>query len=166
MVLNYHFMSTCDAENGKNPVLAMKDESTGNRYLRAVGHKGVEGMDWLVKDLHEEQKSWGHMGGSGGNIVVKTDGESSIVALREALAEYHGGAVTPETPPTGESQAHGSAEDNGRRMRSLIQVYLNQLEEKANIKLQATDSILQWLIRWVAMAYSRYKLGADGKNAL
>ena len=33
MVLNYHIMSTRDAENGKNPVLAMKDESTGNRYL-------------------------------------------------------------------------------------------------------------------------------------
>ena len=49
-------MSTRDAENGDNPVLAMKDESTGNRYLRAVG--GVEGMEWLVKDLHEELKSW------------------------------------------------------------------------------------------------------------
>ena len=46
----------------------------------------------------------------------------------------------------------------------MINVYLNQLEERANIKLQATDSILQWLIRWVAMAYSRYKLGADGKT--
>ena len=41
MVLNYHFMSTRDAENGDNRVLAMKDESTGNRYLRAVGQKGV-----------------------------------------------------------------------------------------------------------------------------
>ena len=56
MVLNYHFMSTRDAGNGKNLVLAMKDESTGNRYLRAVGQKGVEGMEWLVKDLHEELK--------------------------------------------------------------------------------------------------------------
>jgi len=62
MVLNYHFMSTRDAENGKNPVLAMKDESTGNRYMRAVGHKGVDGMDWLIKDLHEELKSWGTWG--------------------------------------------------------------------------------------------------------
>ena len=101
MVLNYHVMSTRDAGNCKNLVLAMKDESTGNRYLRAVGHKGVEGMDWLVKDLHEELKSWGHMGGTGGSIVIKTDGESSIVALREALAKYHGGVVTPETPPRG-----------------------------------------------------------------
>ena len=123
MVLNYHFMSTRDAENGDNPVLAMKDESTGNRYLRAVGQKGVEGMEWLVKDLHEELKSWGRIGGTVGNILIKTDGEASIVALRNALARYHGGAVTPEVPPTGESQAHGSAEDNGRRMRSLIQIF-------------------------------------------
>ena len=41
----------------------------------------------------------GAHGGSGGNIIVKTDGEASIVALREALAKYHGGVVTPETPP-------------------------------------------------------------------
>jgi len=86
MVLNYHFMSTRDAENGDNLVLAMKDESTGNRHLRAVGQKGVEGMEWLIKDLHEELKSWGHMGGTACNIVVKTDGEASIVALRNALA--------------------------------------------------------------------------------
>ena len=68
MALNYHFMSTRDAENGKNPVIAMKDESTGNRYMRAVGHKGVDGMDWLIKDLHEELKSWGHMGGLGATL--------------------------------------------------------------------------------------------------
>ena len=102
MVLNYDFMSTRDADNGKNLVLAMKDESTGNRRLRAVGQKGVEGMEWLVKDLHEELKSWGHMGGTDGNIVIKTDGEASIVALRGAVARYHGGIVTPEVPPTGE----------------------------------------------------------------
>ena len=62
MVLNDHFMSTCDAEHGKNPVLAMKDESTGNRYMRAVGKKGVEDMEWLIKDLHEALKSWGAHG--------------------------------------------------------------------------------------------------------
>ena len=66
----------------------MKDESAGNRYLRAVGHKGVEGMDWLVKDLHEELKSWGHMGGTGGSIVIKTDGESCSRRQRAADAQF------------------------------------------------------------------------------
>jgi len=53
---------------------------------------------------------------------------------------------------------------NGRRMRNLIKVYLDQLEDRAKIKLQSTDPILLWLIRWVAMAYSRFKVGADGKT--
>ena len=125
----------------------MEDESAANRHLRAVGQKGVEGMEWLVKDHHEELKSWGHMGGAGGDIVIKTDGEASIVALRDAVARYHGGVVAPEAPPTGESQAQGSAEENGRRMRSLIKVYVDQVEERANVKLQSTDAILLWLIR-------------------
>ena len=86
-------------EMEKTLVLAMKDESTGNRHLRAVCQKGAEGMEWLVKDLHEELKSWGRMGGAGGNIVIKTDGESSVVALRDAVARYHGGIATPEVPP-------------------------------------------------------------------
>ena len=59
----------------------------------------------------------GRMGGAGGNIVIKNDGEASIVALRDAVSRYHGGIATLEVPPTGESQARGSAEDNGR-MRS------------------------------------------------
>jgi len=164
MVLNYHFMSTRDAGDVKGVVLAMKDESTGNRYLRPVGQKGVEGMEWLVKDICEELKSWGHMGGAGGRIIIETDGESSIVTLRDAIARYRGGVATPEVPPTGESQAHGSAEDNGRRMRSLVKVYKDQLETRASVKLQATDVILLWLVRWAAMAYSRYKIGEDGKT--
>ena len=49
-------------------------------------------------------------------------------------------------------------------MRSLIKVYLDRLEERASVKLQSTDVILLWLIIWVAMAYSRYKLGEDGKT--
>ena len=73
------------------------------------------------------------------------------MALRGALARYHGGIVTPEVPPTGESQARGSAEDNGRRMRGLVKVYKDQLEERASVKLQSTDVILLWTLRWVAM---------------
>ena len=105
------------------------------------------------------------MGGASGNTILQTDGEASIVALRDALARYHGGIVTPEVPPTGESQAHGSAEDNGRRMRGLVKVYKDQLEERASVKLQSTDVIRLWMVRRAAMVYSRYNVGEDGKTA-
>ena len=47
----------------ERPMMVMIDESTGNTYMRAVDHKGL-GPDadnsWLVKDMHQELKAWGH----------------------------------------------------------------------------------------------------------
>ena len=80
-----------------NPAVVMTDESTGNRYMRIVDQKGLgtKGeMKWLVQDLHEELKAWGRPGGGGNRLVIKSDGESPIVAVREALARKHRGDRT------------------------------------------------------------------------
>ena len=43
----------------EHPLMVMVDDATGNKYMRAVSHKGV-GFDgdqsWLVKDMHRELK--------------------------------------------------------------------------------------------------------------
>ena len=71
-------------------------------------------MDWLIRDVSEELKSWRHAGGTGGKIIFKCDGESAMVALRDAVAKFHGGIVIPETSAKGESQSNGAAESAGR----------------------------------------------------
>ena len=38
-------------------------------------------MEWLIKDLHEELKAWGHPGGGDNKVIMKSDGERSIVAM-------------------------------------------------------------------------------------
>ena len=83
----------------EHPVMVMVDESTGNKYMRMVEHKGLEGdgdNSWLVKDMHQELKSWGYPGGARNALILKSDGEPAIIAVREALARCHGGRVTPE----------------------------------------------------------------------
>ena len=85
-----------------NPMMVMVDEPTGNKYMRAVPHKGVGlegGNSWLVKDMHQELKAWGHPGGGQNSLILKSDGEPAIVAVREALARCHGGRIAPEQPP-------------------------------------------------------------------
>ena len=51
----------------ERPMMVMVDESTGNKYMRAVDHKGL-GPDgdnsWLVKDMHQELKARGYPGGA------------------------------------------------------------------------------------------------------
>ena len=83
-------------------MMVMVDESTGIKYMRALHHKGLgpEGDNsWMVKDMHQELKAWGHPRGGRNEIILKSDGEPVIGAVREALARCHGGQVTPEHPP-------------------------------------------------------------------
>ena len=66
--MDYFFMSVEEEKASKNPLVVAKDEETCNKYARAVGQKGVgidKHMDWLIKDVHEELKTWGHPGGAG-----------------------------------------------------------------------------------------------------
>ena len=55
IAMDYMFMSAEDERASSNPVLVVVDEATGERYARAVGHKGTTqtDLDWLVKDVCE-----------------------------------------------------------------------------------------------------------------
>ena len=109
----------------ERPMMVMVDETTGNKYMRPVSHKGLgaDGDDsWLVKDMHQELKSWGYPGSGANALILKSDGEQAIVAVREALARCHGGRVTPEQPPPGEHQSNGLAEATGRHVRDHVRV--------------------------------------------
>ena len=114
-----------EAHATEHPVMVMVDESTGNKYMRMVEHKGLEGEgdnSWLVKDMHQELKSWGYPGGARNALILKSDGEPAIIAVREALARCHGGRITPEQPPAGEHQSNGAAEEAGKTVRDHARV--------------------------------------------
>ena len=163
--LDYFFMSTKDEVAHENPLIVMLDEATGERYARAVGRKGMgqDGeMDWLVKDMAEELRVWGHAGGESGHIILKSDGERAIAAVRDALAKYHGGKVVVELPPRGESQSNGAIEEAGKTVREYVRVLKEQVEQCANIELEAASALTAWMVRWAAMLYSRYAVGRDG----
>ena len=70
--MDYFFMSQAEEKASENPLMVMIDEQTGNRYMRAVGKKGLgEGneMDWLIKDMLEQLKSSGHPGGENNELI-------------------------------------------------------------------------------------------------
>ena len=108
--MDYFYMSSKEEQDGNNPLVVMVDEETGYKYARMVWKKGLgrDGeMEWLVRDMSEELKSWGHVGGDSGRLIMKSDGEWSIKALKDALGRYHGGIIIPEVSARGESQSNG-----------------------------------------------------------
>ena len=145
-----HFLSQEDEKASANPIMVMVDEKTGEKYARGVGHKGMgkdQDMEWLIKDMSNELKVWGHPSGTAGNIILKSDGEPAILAVRDALAKYHGGMVVEEGPADGESQSNGRVEEAGKTVRESVRVLKEQIEEKTNVKLQCDDVIIQWMTR-------------------
>ena len=133
VTIDYFFMSKEEELASNNPLMVMIDEHTDNKYMRAVGQKGIGEngeMNWLIKDMHEELKSWGYPGGGVNELILKSDGENAIRAVREKLAIYHGGKITPEQPPSGESQSNGKVEEAGKTIRSMAKVFKDMIEDK------------------------------------
>ena len=111
--------------------------------------------------MHQELKSWGHPGGPGNALILKSDGEPAIVAVREALARCHGGCISPEQPPVGEHQSNGRAEEAGRTIRDQARVLKIQFQIRIRRKVEASEPIMAWLIRWAAMSVSRFLIGKN-----
>ncbi|MDA8583663.1 hypothetical protein N9L68_05500, partial [bacterium] len=151
----------------ERPMMVMADEFTGNKYMRAVRRKGL-GDDgdtsWLVKDMHQELKSWGHPGGVANAIIMNSDAEPAIVPVREALARCHGGRVTSEQPPPGEHQSNGLAEATGRHVRYQSRAVKLQLQCRIGCKVADDEPVMPWLLRWAAMSMPRFQKGRDGRT--
>ena len=107
----------------------------------------------------------GHPGGTAGNIILKSDGEPAFLAVRDALAKYHGGIVVQEGPAVGESPSNGRVEEAGKTVREFVRVLKEQIEGKTNVMLQCDDVIIEWMMRWAAMMVSSYMVGKDGRTS-
>jgi hypothetical protein len=100
-------------------------------------------------------KSWGYPAGGREELIFKSNGERFIVVIKEPLARYHGGKITPEISPKGERGSNGRAEEAGKTVRGLVKVLKDHMEHKTRITIESSDVIMQWRARWAAMLYSR-----------
>ena len=166
--LDYYFMNDRDRQEGPNPILIVLHESTGEKYSRAVGMKGVENdgeVDWLVKDMCEELRAWGHPGRDGNRVFLKCNGQPAMQSLKTAIGRFHGGVLIPEVSARGESQSNGAVERAAQVVAELVRVLKEQLEQNATVQVGLTDTISLWMFRWAAMLCSKYMVGSDGRTA-
>ena len=102
-------------------------------------------MDWLIKDMSAEPKAWGHTGCVDSTLVMKSDGEPAVTALRDTVGRFHGGRVVPEFPAKGESQLVGAVEGAGSTVREFARVIKDVIEDKADTVSESGDMITQWI---------------------
>eukprot|EP00969_Alexandrium_andersonii_P075302 3320380-Alexandrium_andersonii.AAC.1 len=94
-----------EASDRSTPILVVRDRNTGNVASHLIPRKGER---WFgTKMLRAEIAYLGHR-----NVVLKSDQEPSIMALKEAVVRECGNSVkvTMEESPVGEGESAGMAE--------------------------------------------------------
>eukprot|EP00435_Cladocopium_sp_Y103_P007713 s12_g2.t1 len=158
IVLDYAVMSRSDEDDERlRPILVMKDEKTQMVAATFVDSKGA--TPFAVKFAAAFLKNLGYR-----KVVLKSDGEHSIVALKEAAATKAAIESVPEESPVGDRRANGLAEKAIREVKRQIRVLRSALEESIGRALSDEDPVLAWLPRKAADLLCRYKKGTDGRT--
>ena len=87
------------------PILAIKDRKSGMIQSRVVPAKGAE--KFAIKRLVKDLELLGY-----NKVVLKSDNEASIIALKKAVKETTKVEIIPEESPVGDHQANGEIKCN------------------------------------------------------
>ena len=82
----------------------------------------------------------GHAGGSGEHIILKCDSEKTMIAFRDAIANFHEGVVIPKCIAKNESRSNGAVRGTGRIVRTFATVFKIQIEYMPGIEIASTHS--------------------------
>ena len=148
-------------ESGSTPILVLHDRRTKMKYARMVEAKGQHWYSQITLVRIIRQLGYNR-------IVLKSDGESSIVALKEAVAKELKDdhiEVIMEESPTGSSGSNGEVERAIREIQGQIRTMKIALESRTGKIIDPTSNILPWMVTQAAALLSRIQTGADGRTA-
>ncbi len=128
----------------------MRDRDSKALRAWVLEHKGadlVETVDRAVTGVREL--------GYRGRVLIRTDGEPALLALRNAIIKGLPDGATPISTPVGESSSNGGIEGAVKIVKGLLRVHLAALERKIGAKFPAGHAVLTWLVEHVTDVISK-----------
>ena len=98
-------------------------------------------------------------------MILKSDGEPSIVALKEAVRLERGERIVLESSPVKESKSNGIIENAIQQVQGQIRAIKDGLESRIRTRIGGDASIVPWLVMHAARTLNGYVVGPDGKMA-
>ena len=139
VMLDYAFVRR-EGETERATVLLLKDRRSRAMRAWVMQHKGAsteEAVDRGLKGIID----FGHRGA----ILVKTDNEPALIALRDALLARLPEGAAPVLVPVRESESNGAIENGVKMFKGLLRVHLAALERKSRDICQVTiQSLHGW----------------------
>ena len=98
-------------------------------------------------------------------VIVKTDNEPALLALRDLVLAKLKIGVLEEEPQPHESQSNGAVENGVKLIKGLLRVHVLALERKLGHRVPAKHPLMAWLVEHVADVATKYLRGVDGRTA-
>jgi len=145
---------------GASPVLIGCDHISKAIWAMAVDLKGPtqSAVKWLVGKIDQA-------GCRGVKIVLRSDQEESIVALKKAMAVMRQAPTVNIESPVRDSQANGSAERTVRTWAAQVRTMRHHLEHRLQHKIPIWSSLMTWLVAWAAEVICRYRIQSNGRTS-
>ena len=158
--IDYMFMSENQkaTEEKGMPNLVLKDRDTKTIKACTVTSKGIN--DYAVRRIVKAIEELGHK-----KIILKSDGESAIVALKRRIKHILPLNVVLEESPVGDHQANGEIEMANQLVQGQFRVMKCGFESRIGTKLVGTHPLVPWLLIHAADTLNRYVKGEDGRTA-
>ena len=102
----------------------------------------------------------GHRG-----VILKSDGESFITALKDAIKASCDVSMGVEVSPMGDSQAKGDVERAIRTVQGQARTMKSALDNKYNTEFGENHIIIPWLVPYASSAINKFTIDTGGKTA-
>ena len=86
-------------------------------------------MSWLVEDMRTQLRACGHAGGARRELILKSDGEQAMLAVKGAVMKHHGGNVIAEQPAQKGKAENGLVGEAGKIVKGYACTFFSQIEE-------------------------------------
>ena len=136
------------------------DKYTQGVLAHVVPAKGTQ-FEWVAAQLDRDVRKFGYHG----RVVVKSDGEHSVVDLmRELARRRQGGPTVLESSKTYDSKSNGRAENTVRRVEEQVRTMKLAIEEALNFTLDVHHPTFAWLVEHAADILTKCSVGKDGRT--
>ena len=142
---------------GDMPILVIKDSKSKCIMAEVLTRKGTD--EYSIERCYRMISQLGY-----DEMILKSDQEHSIMALKREVREKLRGTVRMEESPIGEHESNGEIENAVQRVQGQFRSQKHALEARYGIKIKGEMNIIPWMIRNGAAVVNRYQVGDDGRT--
>ena len=146
-----------DEEKGM-PTVVMRDSKTRMVMAKIVPSKGVNNYAVEVTKKFMEQLGYGR-------VVLRSDNEPAILALKEAVRRETNVEIVMEEAPVGDHQANGAVENAIKNVQGQFRVIKDALESRIKEKLNGEHPAVPWMVMHAASVMNRGRKDEEGFSA-